>query len=52
LVIAWHVLSTAQTYEDVGADYFASRRSPEAETRRLVKRLQALGHEVTLTSAA
>lgn len=52
LVIAWHMLSTGQTYEDLGGDYFASRRNPEAETRRLVKRLQALGHEVSLTPAA
>jgi transposase len=52
LVAAWHMLSTGQTYDDLGADYFASRRSPEAETRRLVKKLQALGHYVTLAPAA
>jgi transposase len=52
LVAAWHMLTTGQTYDDLGADYFASRRSPEAETRRLVKKLQALGHYVTLAPAA
>jgi transposase len=52
LVAAWHMLTTGQTYDDLGPDYFASRRSPEVETRRLVTRLQALGHEVTLTPAA
>ena len=39
----WHMLSTGQTYDDLGADYPANRNS-QAETRRLVKRLEALGH--------
>jgi transposase len=52
LAIAWHMLSTGQTYEDLGADYFSKRRGPEAETRRLVARLKALGHDVTITPAA
>lgn len=52
LVAAWHMLSTGQTFEDLGADYLTSRRDPQAETRRLVKRLQTLGHTVTLTPAA
>lgn len=52
MVAVWHMLSTGQLYEDLGADYFAQRRNPEAETRRLVHRLQALGHDVALTPAA
>jgi transposase len=52
LVSAYHMIQTGETYDDLGADYFSKRRSPEAETKRLVKRLQALGHEVTLTPAA
>jgi transposase len=52
LETAWHMLSTGQVYTDPGADYFERRRAPEAEARRLVKRLEALGHNVTLTSAA
>ena len=52
LVAAWHMLSTGENYQDLGADYFSHRRSPEAETRRLIARLQALGHEVTITPAA
>jgi hypothetical protein len=52
LVIAWHMLSTGSTYEDLGGDYFASRRSPDVEARRLVKRLEALGLTVTVTQAA
>jgi transposase len=52
LVVAWHMLSTGSTYEDLGGDYFARRRSPDAETRRLVARLEALGHTVALTPTA
>jgi len=52
LVVAWHMLTTGSTYEDLGGDYFARRRAPEVETRRLVARLQALGHTVTLEPAA
>lgn len=52
LVVAWHMLSTGATYQDLGGDYFARRRAPELETRRLVARLEALGHTVTLTPAA
>ena len=52
LVAAWHMLSTGATYKDLGPNHIATRRSPEAETRRLIARLQALGHDVTLTPAA
>jgi transposase len=52
VVVAWHLLSTGATYQDLGSDYFARRRAPEIETARLVARLQALGHTVTLTPAA
>ena len=52
LVIAWHMLTTGSTYEDLGPDYFAIRRHPDVEARRLVKRLEALGLTVTVTRAA
>lgn len=52
LVATWHMLSTGATYHDLGADWYNTRRDPEQETRRLVARLQALGHTVTLTPAA
>lgn len=51
LFAAWHMLSTGQVYDDLGPDHLA-RRSAEHETRRLVKRLESLGHSVTLTPAA
>ena len=50
LFAAWHMLSTGHVYDDLGPDHFA-RRNTETETRRLVKRLESLGHSVTLTPA-
>jgi hypothetical protein len=45
------MLSTGQTYQDLGADYL-SHRNAQVETRRLVKRLEALGHTVALNPTA
>jgi hypothetical protein len=42
------MLSTGETYRDLGADCLA-RRDPERQTRRLVAQLERLGHTVTLT---
>jgi transposase len=52
LVIIWHVLATGTPYDELGEDYFTTRMDPERETRRLVAKLEALGHAVTLASAA
>jgi len=52
IVIIWHILATGKPYEELGADYFTRRLDPERETRRLIARLQALGHRVTLQDAA
>jgi len=52
LVICWHLLSERTPFEDLGADYAKRGHDPEAETRRLVQRLQALGHRVTVEPAA
>jgi transposase len=52
LVIIWHVLATGKPYDELGEDYFTRRADPERETRRLVARLEALGHAVTLEAAA
>ena len=51
-MICWHLLSTGETYTDLGADYFDQRRSSIARQRRLVAQLEALGHKVTLEPAA
>lgn len=48
-VAIWHMLSDGSAYEDLGADYLQRRRDPQIETRRLVKRLEALGHRVELS---
>ena len=47
LVIIYHVLKRGTTYAELGAD-FLDRLEPERLTRQLVKRLEALGHKVTL----
>jgi len=52
VVILWHILATATPCHDPGADYFTTRLDPERETRRLIAKLQALGHQVTLQPAA
>ena len=52
IVIIWHIMVTGKPYHELGADYFASLQDPERETRRLIARLQALGHTVTLNPAA
>jgi transposase len=52
LVIVWHLLSTGQTYTDLGGDYFEKRRTGTAHQRRLVAQLEAMGHKVTLEPAA
>jgi transposase len=52
LVIIWHVLATTKPYHDLGTGYFTNRSDPEKETRRLIAKLEALGHNVTLQPAA
>lgn len=47
LVIIYHVLSTKQSYSDLGADYFEQRDSARL-TQRSVRQLEALGYTVTL----
>jgi transposase len=52
MLIAYrHTFTTGQTYHDLGGDSFA-RRDPETHTRRLIHKLEALGHTVTLTPTA
>jgi transposase len=51
LFAAWHMLKTGQIYQDLGSDHLSTRNT-QAETRRLVKRLEALGHTVALDPAA
>lgn len=48
LVIAYHILKDHTTYQDLGADYF-DQRQPEMLQKRLVRRLEGLGFDVSLT---
>jgi transposase len=47
LTAAWHMLHTGELYNDLGGDYF-TRQTPDRTARRLVRQLEALGHNVTL----
>lgn len=50
LTAIWHMLSKAIPYDDLGENYFDQRDSTRV-TRRLVARLQRLGHQVSLEPA-
>ncbi len=49
LIIIYHVLGRKVEYQDLGPGYF-DRLEPERMKRYLVKRLQALGYDVTLAA--
>jgi len=50
LVIIYHLLSKGGSYQDLGAAYFDVLRHDKVR-QRLVKRLEALGYEVTVAPA-
>jgi len=53
LVIVWHLLSDPNAcYVDLGADFYERRIDTNRKTRDLIRQLQALGHQVTLSLAA
>ncbi|MFI1184529.1 transposase [Streptomyces sp. NPDC020799] len=53
LVIAWHLINDPDaSYQELGADWHRRHLDPARETRDLVRQLQALGHQVTLTPTA
>ena len=51
LVSVYHLLRDGEPYHELGGNYFDERDRLAVE-RRLVRRLEALGHKVTLESAA
>jgi len=51
LVIFYHMLKHGTTYTDLGGDFF-DRLEPQRLTRYYVRRLEHLGHKVTLESCA
>jgi hypothetical protein len=44
LVIIWQLLATDTPYTDLGPDFYDRRTYAERETRRLIVKLDALGH--------
>jgi hypothetical protein len=49
VVIISHILSRTEAYQDVGANDF-DERDRQAVQRRLVRRLEQLGYQVTVQS--
>ena len=52
LFTIWHLLSTGAIYEDPGADYFERRQDPAVEAKRLARRIEALGFDVSVIEKA
>jgi transposase len=52
MVIIWNILASDSPYADLGADFYDRRSDPQRETRRLIAKLEALGHTVTIGPAA
>lgn len=50
LVIIYHVLKRGTIYQELGPDFF-DRTNKERLTRHLIRRLESLGNEVTVTPA-
>jgi len=51
LVIFYHMMRSGASYADLGGDFF-DRLEPQRLTRYYVKRLERLGHKVTLETPA
>ncbi len=49
LVIAYHVIQRREPYCELGANYF-DQHGLETTTKKLVKRLERMGYQVTLQS--
>jgi transposase len=52
IVAIWWMLTNGVDYLELGGDYFEQRTDQAAQTRRLVRQLERLGHQVSLTPAA
>ena len=52
IIAIWSMLSQDHDYQNLGGDFYDRFNNTEAETRRLVRRLQHLGHQVTLDTTA
>jgi transposase len=53
LVIVWHLLDDPMArFADLGPNYYEKRMDKGRRTRDLIRQLQALGHQVSLSPAA
>ena len=52
LIAYFHIVRDHAAYQDLGPDWNDRRRSTEQQTRRLVRQLERLGANVTITPAA
>jgi len=53
LVVVWHLIDDPNVrFIDLGSDFYERRINKDRRTRDLVRQLIALGHQVTLSSAA
>lgn len=49
LVAYWHIVHDNVDYIDLGADWAVRRQGPEHQLARLVRQIEKLGREVTVT---
>lgn len=40
------MITTGETYRELGADYYTQRNDPERQARRLTRQLETLGYTV------
>jgi transposase len=52
IVAAWHLLTTGETYQDLGGNYFEKRHDPQRQAQHLVRKLAQLGYHATLEPTA
>jgi transposase len=52
LTVYWHILAVGTPYHDLGPDWNRTPKALDAQARRLVAQLEALGKKVTIADAA
>ena len=50
LIIAWHIIQNGTVYEELGGNHY-DRLHPDRSARRLIKRLEQIGFQVTVHKA-
>src|SRR5436305_15040344 len=50
LIIAWHIIQDGTVYEELGGNHY-DRLHPDRSARRLIKRLEQIGFQVTAKKA-